>query len=292
MNIRERYSLVVRIEEQINNIVWPKNYQEPDYVAKLVTCLPNIISTALHTAYPYRHISVGGAFIHQKPLAHFLNRKGFKDPELGDLLIVVREQRSFGYAYNALLLQAKCTDNAKNARVPEDHQFILYSEWPTFKYVRAGILNGCCRNIRPKTITQGAEYLLIDNNFPSRMFTATVNNPLEATTPFACSLASVLAFDRGRTFQVVYPRDRWSQMIMDLLRISANAVFNRKRSDHVKTNRWTGDAAFTYLLNKENENEIFYVENNDEKGYLSGVSTICVDLGALEQYAQSRFEHN
>lgn len=285
MDIVGRFLLSAKIDEQIKAITWSSNDQEPDCVARLVKNLPRIISDSLKALYPSRSVSVGGAFIHQKPLAHFLNRPGFRDPELGDLLLVVREKRSFGHAYNALLLQAKCVNDVFCASVPVDHQFILYSEWPTFKYVRAGALNGRCRTVRPRTLTQGAEYLLIDRKTPSNMYTASVNNPLEAESRFAYSVASVIAFDRGRTFQVHYPRDRWSEMILDLLKMSANAVFNRRRSGYIRTNRWTGDRAFMYLLNDESENEIIYVDDiniDDEKGYLSGVSTICVDLGVSE----------
>lgn len=50
------------------------------------------------------------------------------------------------------------------------HQLLLYTKWPKFEYARAGALNGRIRSIQPKSITPGAQYLLIDDSgrsFPS-----------------------------------------------------------------------------------------------------------------------------
>lgn len=40
----------------------------------------------------------------------------------------------------------------------------LYKNWLEFTYFRAGSLNGIKRNILPKSINSGAQYLLIDDN--------------------------------------------------------------------------------------------------------------------------------
>ena len=155
MNINVRHQLAFDIVNAMQGITWPSSYQEPDYVAKLVTTLPGEIKKSLQTLLSHRKIAVGGAFIHQKPLARFIQPTymGLKNPELGDLLIVCCEQRASGFVYNALLLQAKCTDNVLRTIVPNNHQFLLYSQWPAFEYVRAGHLNGVYRSISPKTIT-------------------------------------------------------------------------------------------------------------------------------------------
>lgn len=231
---------------------------------------------------PGSAISVGGAFIHQKPLARFVKYPKVQSPELGDLLVVCREERACGYVYNALLLQAKCVDDVLNAPVPMDHQFKLYSEWPLFEYKRAGVLNGVRRSVGPKTITQGAQYLLIDKSQPEEMFTATVDNPLKGTTHLACALASVIAFDRGRTFRCSYPRDGWSQMICDLLSLSAKSVFNRRKAGYHRTSRFTGDSAFKFFLNDDFFNEIPIMDGEDDEGEYSGVSVLCIDLGHAE----------
>lgn len=279
MNVDTKLFLAHKIDIAINSISWQKSYQEPDYVAKLVTTLPGEIKKSLYALFPSRKIAVGGAFIHQKPLAHFTNKTGYKDPELGDLLIVCREERSMGAVYNAMLLQAKCTDNVLRTTVSRDHQFVLYSQWPEFEYVRAGILNGIRRSISPKTITQGAQYLLIDKNEPTEMYTATVDIPLEGSSCLPYTLASVIAFKEGRTFQRGYPRDMWSNMIWDLLKITSNAVFNRRNAGYNNVGRWSEDDAFNFLLYNVQQDDIPVVDAQDGRAQSSGLGVICVDLG-------------
>ena len=286
MNIQQRYQLSSDIWHAITGIPWTGSEQEPDCVAKLVFTLPGVIKSSLNIALPGRQIAAGGAFIHQKPIVHFVNKPGFKDPELGDLLIVCRERRASGAVYNAMLLQAKMTDKVWRTNIPQDHQYVLYSEWPTFEYKRAGALKGKRRSILPKTITQGAQYLLIEKYYPFEMFTATVDIPLRGSSCFASTLASIISFDEGRTFQTSSPRDDWSQMILDLLQMAATSVFNRKNSGFAKAKRWTDPAAFDYILNLEqtgSETEGFgLTTNSEESDAICGVSVICIDLGNAE----------
>lgn len=287
MNIYERHRLARHLQHFLSNVQWPVNAQEPDYVARLVDVLPSFIVSSLNAMLAGRQIAAGGAFIHQKPLVHFTHKTGNKDPELGDLLIVCREKRFSGYCYNAMLLQAKRTTTPFNEMIPNDHQYILYSEWPEFEYKRAGSLNGKTRSVLPKTITQGAQYLLIDESQPINLLTANVNRPLSCSKLFARTLAAILSFDAGRTFQANSPRDDWSQMILDLLRISASAVFNRRRSGYVGANRWNGDSAFNYILNQEEQDKILdgytLLHDVDTNEAHLGISVICVDLGDNKQ---------
>ena len=280
MDIIVRHQLALDIDSAVQSISWPDTYHEPDYVAKLVTSLPGVIKKSLQALLPLRKIAVGGAFIHQKPLARFIHPKysGLKTPELGDLLIVCREQRTMGHVYNALLLQAKCTDNVLRTTVPRDHQFLLYSQWPVFEYVRAGRLNGIRRSVSPKTITQGAQYLLIDKKNPSEMFTATVDIPLEGTTCLPCALASVLALDRGRIIKK-NTFENFSNVIWDLLDICSDAVFNRRKAGYNNMPRWSGDNAFHFLLSQEENNEIPVIDDGNEEENTFGFGVICVDLG-------------
>lgn len=283
MNINDRLHLSHDLYKALSGINYPLNAQEPDYIAQLVKDLPGIIKASLSALYPARQISVGGAFIHQKPIVHFVKRAGFKDPELGDLLLVCREKRSMGDVYNAMLLQAKVTDSPISTKILIDHQFILYSEWPEFQYKRAGSLNGKTRSILPKTITQGAQYLLINRLSPNVMLTASVDNPLNGSREFAFTIASILSFEEGRTFQVNNPRDDWSQMILDLLCTSAAATFNRRRSGHIAAKRWRGDMAFNFILNPEEPDKevlglLKYHDAQNEEA-ISGESVICIDLG-------------
>lgn len=277
MDFRERHILACNLQSLLQGVLWPTNAKEPDYVAKLVEVLPGFVKSSLLDVMPGRTIAAGSAFIHQKPLAHFINRMGCS--ELGDLLLVCRENRFSGNVYNALLLQAKRTATPFSAQIRNDHQYVLYSEWPYFEYRHAGALNGKRRSVLPKTITQGAQYLLIDESGSVDLFTATVDRPLNGSKLFARTLAAVLSFDAGRTFQVTSPRDDWSQMVLDLLRLSASAVFNRRNSGYVGAKRWNGDEAFDYILNSDGpEIELMRkdVEVNED---FSGISVVCIDLG-------------
>lgn len=166
--------------------------------------------------------------------------------------------------------------------IPNDHQFILYSEWPKFVYKRAGVLNGKIRNVLPKSLTEGAKYLLIDENNPYEMLTATVDIPLKGSRCFATTMASILSFDDGRTFQFDFPRDAWSQVIIDLLNITASSIFNRRRSGLSAKQRWNGDKAFDYLLslNGEGDDSKDLPVKGTAEGDLSfdGMGVICIDL--------------
>ena len=282
MNIYELHRIAHHLQHFLQSVQWPANAQEPDYVAKLVEVLPRFIVSSLTAWLPSRQIAAGGAFIHQKPLAHFTQKACYKDSELGDLLIVCRENRFFGYCYNAMLLQAKRTTTPFNDMIPNDHQYILYSEWPEFEYKRAGTLNGKTRSVLPKTITQGAQYLLIDESMNVDLLTATVDRPLSSSKMFARTLAAILSFDAGRTFQANSPHDDWSQMILDLLCISASAVFNRRNCGYVGATRWNGDSAFNYILNPEEEekrvNDFAQYMDVEAEESQSGIGVICVDL--------------
>ena len=281
MILDNRFFLAREIYFQLDNISWPKNAQEPDYVASLVKELPKILTEAMNGVYG-KKIKTGGCFIHQKPIVHFINKPGFKDPELGDLLIICREKRYSGYVYNAIILQAKRVANPNHVYIPNDHQYVLYSEWPEFEYKRAGYLNGKTRSILPKTITQGAQYLLIEGHEAVELLTATVDRPLQASNCFAGTLTSLMLFESGRTFQISNPHDDWSQMILDLLRMSVSSYYTRKGIGHTGIRRWNGDASFDFICNLDNQQ---YAEDEtehelyDNDNARSGMSLICVDLG-------------
>ena len=227
------------IEDSINGI---RNMHEPDYIAALVTNLPTRLSSILHHHIPGSQFRVGGCFIHQKPLARFCNANpaNIKAPEIGDLLVVYKETTTSGNIYNALILQAKKAHDIYNSPVShgDTHQLRLYTEWPKFKYERAGILNGQIRSVNPKTITPGAQYLLINENNrnlhpvpPCTLWCAKPDKVLVASNSLAHQLIDFIEFQTGKPF-VSKSRniDHWSKMIWDLLDISATAVFNRRRA--------------------------------------------------------------
>lgn len=286
MNIDQRHTLARNLQKAMYRLSWPTIKEEPNYVAQMVKELPGEIKKALEMVLPGHTIAAGGAFIHQKPLAHFVRIPCPKSPEIGDLLLVCRETRASGNVYNALILQAKCVKNPLDSTVAksDEHQFVLYSEWPEFEYRRAGILDGQRRDVLPKTITQGAQYLLIDKNTPEEMLTATVDKSLKGSKLFARLLASVLSFDMGRTFDA-YPVDGWSRMIVDLLWLTANSVFNRRNAGFFNEKRWNGSDAFDFILNSGRQG--VFSDDGDkrvvENERVKGMGVICIDLGSSGQ---------
>lgn len=208
--------------------------QEPDFIASLIIKFTPDLFNILKTNFPKNRFSVTGVFCHQKPLVDIGESKC---PEIGDLLFVYIQTDDKGNKrLNSILFQAKIS-NAKNITVSKNdqHQLQLYSKWPSFTYKRAGSLNGGKRDILPKTINDGAQYLLI------------YNNPIGKGTPMGCAIPSkilshsnslekeiveFIKFKAGRAFEEdpTATNDDWTKMIWDLLAITKNKVSKRKNA--------------------------------------------------------------
>lgn len=219
----------------LDNVVWITSRcrpQEPDYIAALSTKFIKDFFNILVAVFPNYDFSVSGVYCHQKPLVDInLNKK----PELGDILFVYADRKLNGKrVLNSLLFQAKISDHPwLRVHHSEMHQLELYRSWPKFTYYRAGYLNGKNRNILPKTVNDGAQYLLIDNNpltngiyigkgmFP--MGCAVPDDMLCVNNSLSKELIDLLKFKSGRTFDIdpYTTEDGWSKMIWDLLRIAA-----------------------------------------------------------------------
>lgn len=252
--------------------------QEPDYIAALINKLPAKLSKILNRYNTDIRYRIGGCFIHQKPIAKFCDPTiSQKNPEIGDLLIVYKEINHYQTRYNALLLQAKKTTNIYRTRISsqDEHQLILYSQWPKFQYTKAGYLNGKIRNIIPKTITSGAQYLLIDDQNSANLpfWCAIPNHTLSACSSLALQIIRFLEFQVGRPFVYKPHPDQWSQMILDLLNISATSCFNRRRINYNNSPRYTGNA-IEMLLNIDDQIEIDCLEE--------GISILCVEGTAAD----------
>lgn len=275
----------IRLYNEIEHAIYDsvsilKAPQEPDYIAALVRDFSLSLRDILESYIPGR-FRVGGCFIHQKPLARFCDPSiAKKAPEIGDLLIVYKEiiYPNNEVRYNALLLQAKKTKDIYRTYVSgnDKHQLILYTRWPRFAYEKAGRLNGRIRNIIPKTITSGAQYLLIDEHksyhlcCPAPLFwCAMPQEHLVASNTLAMQIVKFLEFQVGRPFVNEPRRDYWSQMIWDLLRISAESKFNRQRSGYRDRPRSSGDI-FSILLENYYQQEIYDVPEN-------GISVLCIE---------------
>lgn len=228
----------------LNAVVWINKRckpQEPDYIIALSTQFIKDLFHILVAVFPDYDFSISSVYCHQRPIVDIgLDKK----TELGDILFVYAERREGGEKIlNTLLLQAKIS-NYPLLRIhqSEKHQLELYRKWPEFTYYRAGFLNGQKRNILPKTINDGAQYLLIDSNpltngicFGKTMFPmgcAVPDNNLCLNDSLSNELINLLKFKSGRTIDSdpYSTKDEWSKMIWDLLMMSAHKYSKRKNA--------------------------------------------------------------
>lgn len=239
------YILEPLIEKAIlDTVIWITGRckpQEPDYVAALSTKFLKEFFNVLVAVFPDYDFSVSGVYCHQKPIVDInLDKK----PELGDILFVYTDRKQDGKkVLNSLLLQAKISNSSwLRVHSSEKHQLELYREWPEFTYYRAGSLNGEKRNILPKTINDGAQYLLIDNNpLTNGIYSGKGMFPMGCSVPddilrindsLSKELINLLKFKSGRTFDSnpYATKDDWSKMIWDLLRIAGSKSSKRKNA--------------------------------------------------------------
>ena len=288
MDLYLKHSLCIDVAYAIEtSIQGLTSHQEPDLVASLVTNLPQKLSVVLHQYISGVKFNIGGCFIHQKPIVEFCNQTiSTKKPEMGDLLLIYKEVNRKGNRYNALLLQAKKTSNIYNSPVdPQDkHQLALYTQWPKFRYHRAGTLNGQERSICPKTVSTGAQYLLIDENFATpnmpvhlTFWCATPDDVLSASHSLAFQIVDLIEFQTGRPFiEKRQYMDHWSKMIWDLIDISASACFNRRSAGYRNQPRMQGN--ILNLLN--NGNDQLSEQFNDDN---IGMSILYIEGDARER---------
>lgn len=277
----------------------PWEPQEPDYVAALSTKFVKDFFNALVAVFPEYNFSVVGVYCHQKPIVDI---KHTKKPELGDILFVYvdRTQKS-KMVLNSLLLQAKISSKPwLQVHQSERHQLELYKNWPQFTYCRAGNLNGKQRNILPKTINDGAQYLLIDNNpltngfysgkgmFP--MGCAIPDDILCVNDSLSGELIDLLKFKSGRTFDGDRhsTEDGWSKMIWDLLQIAASKYSKRRNAQLKSFSRinecnhfCTEDMGDSTLLDEAFGNYENMKGISDED---SGVSVVLIESRLRSQY--------
>ena len=277
----------------------PKNgLQEPDYVAALTEYFTADLATILNLVFPKYDFTVSGVFCHQKPIVDIHETK---KPELGDILFVYSETQPDGsIQYNSLLLQAKITSQPV-MRVPSGdlHQLKLYKEWPTFTYYRANFLNGQTRNIQPKAINDGAQYLLIDNNpltnglngIPNTypMGCAIANDTLILDKSLSAELFDFFKFKSGRVFEEnpLSTQDDWTKMIWDLLLMGAYnynrsniGMNNAKRGVYCSNKAGFDQTAVGASLNQyfgafEDNNLNDYPRDNDGMG----ISVVVIERG-------------
>lgn len=216
----------------------PHKPQEPDYVAALLNKFLKDFFNILVAVFPEYDFSVSSIYCHQSPIVDI---GGTKNPEIGDILFVYIDRKNGDKdILNSLLLQAKISNNPV-LKIPsrEKHQLELYKYWPAFIY-KSGLLRGKERDIYPKSITDGAQYLLIDDNPMTngmydkiRMFPmgcAIPDDVLCINNSLTEELIDMLKFKTGRVFdgEEYETIDDWSKMIWDLLKSAALKYSKRK----------------------------------------------------------------
>jgi hypothetical protein len=232
--------------------------QEPDFVASLVLYFSNDLFDILETYFPKNRFSITGVFCHQKPI---VNIGASKMPELGDLLLVyVHTDSTKNKMCNSVLFQAKRTKSPHLKIASSDaHQLKLYTNWPDFTYYRAGKLNGVKRSIIPKSVSDGAQYLLIDEDPINGLMGSPYDFPMGCATPsskmilnndFATEIVEFLKLKSGRAFDSDHSttKDEWSKMIWDLLEATKTRAIRRnmrsKPFDRQTINQMDGTCFF------------------------------------------------
>lgn len=267
---------------------------EPDFVASLVIEFTSDLSKILQLLFHGYAFSISGVYCHQKPIVH---AEGISpDPELGDILLVYIDHRT--KMYNSLLLQAKRSSRLDLKIERTDfHQFQLYYKWPRFTYQRSGHLNGKTRDIWPKSINDGAQYLLIDSdleaslkgipgNFP--MGCAIPNQILSINNDLATEVVDFLKFKAGRIFEERPTRDDWSNMIWDLLDITKCAMSKRRNSGRIFPRENTRNLNFSYFHEKTPFiHDFFDIEGDNNTNYNEDIaipSIILIQSHSLNGY--------
>lgn len=294
--------------------------QEPDYIAALTTIFLEDFYNILKRTFPGYGFSLSGVFCHQKPIVDTgsekepekeLENKPKKKPELGDILFVYADKDKNGEVkFNSLLFQAKVnksTDFYLEIGKNDKHQLELYKKWPKFKYRKAGELNGVERDIFPKSIHDGAQYLIINKRplkcksdlrcgcccgiMPVSMYCAVPDDILYFNECLSSELINMLKFKSGRTFDASpeETKDDWSKMIWDLLTILKNSRSKRKNIDldpfyrlkeyHCYTHFSTGYPNDKTLLDDLVTEDISNESADDD----CGVSVILIESQPMEQ---------
>lgn len=253
--------------------------EEPDYIADLVINWTDDFFKIVDYVFSGKlTFEITSIYCHQKPLVDI--NMG-KNPEIGDILFIFKHIDSSKEAYfNSMLLQAKVSHKPISKVGSGDMaQLELYHKWPQFKYLRAGALNGKQRNIYPKTISSGAQYLLIDDDpvhslmglpgtFPFGC--ALPNKQLVLNNDLASELFQFLQFKTGRPFdEKSKVNDDWSQTMWDLIDITKAKASRRKNS---------GIKSFPRQITK-NFDACCYLANVNQESYFNDLNIIVKNNG-------------
>lgn len=219
---------------QLANQLAKVTAREEDYVATMVTNGVPLLAERWSELLKPRHVAihVAGVFCHGHPQVAF--GKPSSQVELADLLVVHRHATKNGSAARAILLQAKMSKDGTLTLAADDKQLELYSTWPPFRFVTGGLAPGE-RVLEEKG--KGSRYALIleGSAYPEQIpwadqcpwAASAANRQLSAASSLAKLLGDMLLGKEGRPFRQDRPRDPWSKMILELLRITGKRTYKR-----------------------------------------------------------------
>lgn len=253
-----------------------KALQEPDYNVAMAVELPTLVNAS--GVFP--GVKVGGNYIHQSPKVTFAGK--YANPstcELGDLLVVCHDIVDGEDRFNAALIQWKILKSGvEKISGTALKQLDLYEHWPLFTLNSCG----CQFNIRPKTVTPGAQYGLIQTGVQTSLFCTIPEMMLKtADSPsFARFLINMMKWQTGRPVMLDGAPgtfDSWSTLIIYLLYSSLSKRFNRTNVNYMDWPRASKD--MLRMLNKEkvevDSAEVKATEDGDEDG---GISILYIDM--------------
>ncbi len=244
---------------------------EPDFVRGVFAASIPMLDARLPSLFKGSGIAVTtcGVFCHQSPIVELLgmSTKHGNTCELGDILFVFTFRHGNNVARNALLLQAKIEKHRQlmaDGHVNADDggpQFVLYNQWPSFRYVRGLIGNRFVQG----GLHSGAQYAFFTYGRPHLRpywlypHAAMASNNAVAV-PLGEELFYVLTGQSGRPFsdrETALNGNDWDHVIWDLLDITAQRTFNLRSSKSINTPRGSSNV----------------VRGSIEPSYLMGVAS-------------------
>ena len=229
------YMLLGAVNAVKKDIAPGKNIQEQDYLTAIVTKFPLLMNST------WDNVRYGGCFIHKSPLVSF--KKGGRC-EAGDLLVLCRETIENDVRFNAALFQLKRVPQENIPCVKPDNmlQYEFYTEWPEFS-LGGKFYPALSRNIEPKTVTPGAQYMLInDPDFTVRqpfwgghyyqhpcVFTHSISRPVMYSSTDLTFGRFLWDFTHWQNGRPISPEeeaagDEWSRFIWDLIVKTQNVM--------------------------------------------------------------------
>ena len=254
-----------------------ESMDEPEITSAIVTELPSLLNRMI---WPQTGIRFGGCFIHKKPKAHFKTKSG-KDVsrEVGDILVVCRQQIDGIETFNAALLQMKMHRGGGDHHTIKDEdekeQLELYQNWPDF-YCRRN-KKDTSFNIYPKTPHPGAQYGIIEKKRGSDIVvfhaTSSDNLYLQPEHSFGGLVYDFVMMQNGRAFtqRNQKEKDEWSRLIWYLLDISWLGVYKLKSLRLTDQQMISGDFFNLYQLmysvdSEELLEKVISADNIDSNG--------------------------